>query len=112
MGKFGQGFFLTRRPDIHNHWRNKKIDSGALILLVFSFMSRPRRETKRGTVTLERLFSVYKIENDQEILLGGLVERRKSRRGRSDQAGLLEMAKKKFAESPDDDFTIVLREEK
>ena len=60
---------------------------------------------------MERLYSVYKIENDREILLGGLVERRKIRRGRFDQEGLLNVAKRKFLESPDDDFVIVLKEE-
>jgi len=61
---------------------------------------------------LERLYSVYKIEKGTKILLGGLAERRQSRRGRSNKKGLVEMAKRKFAESPDDDFIIVLEEEK
>jgi hypothetical protein len=45
---------------------------------------------------LERLFSVYKIEGGTKILLGGLVER---------------IAKRKFAETPDEDIKIFLREE-
>jgi hypothetical protein len=61
---------------------------------------------------LERLFSVYKVEGNSKILLGGLVERRKSRRSKSNRAGLMEMAKRKFAESPDEDIKIFLREEK
>ena len=61
---------------------------------------------------LERLFSVYKVEGGTKILLGGLVERRKSSRRKSNRGGLVEMAKRKFAESPDEDIKIVLREEK
>jgi len=61
---------------------------------------------------LERLFSVYKIEGKTRILLGGLVERRKSRRRESNRSMLVEMAKRKFAESPDEDIKIILREEK
>jgi len=65
-----------------------------------------------GYPELKRLFSVYKVEGKSRILLGGLVERRKSRRGKSNRGGLLELAKRKFAESPDEDIKIVLREEK
>jgi len=61
---------------------------------------------------LERLFSVYKVEGKTRILLGGLVERRKSRRRKSNGGGLVEMAKRKFAESPDEEIKIFLREEK
>jgi hypothetical protein len=61
---------------------------------------------------LEQLFSVYKVEGKTRILLGGLVERRKSSRRKSNRGGLVEMAKRKFAESPDEDIKIFLREEK
>ena len=61
---------------------------------------------------MERLFSVYKVEGTSKILLGGLVERRKSRRRISNQGGLVECAKRKFAESLDEDIKIILREEK
>jgi hypothetical protein len=71
---------------------------------------------------LERLFSVYKVEDGTRILLGGLVERRKSigglaerrksRRRKSNRGGLVELAKRKFAESPDEDIKIFLMEEK
>jgi hypothetical protein len=61
---------------------------------------------------MERLFSVYKVENGTRILLGGVVERRKSRRRGSNKRGLVDIAKRKFAESPDEDIKIVLREEK
>ncbi len=60
---------------------------------------------------MNRLFSVYKVENGTKILLGGIVERRKSRRGRSDQKGLMEMARRKFAEPPGEEITILLQEE-
>ncbi|HAM34100.1 MAG TPA: hypothetical protein DDX05_00845 [Deltaproteobacteria bacterium] len=60
---------------------------------------------------MARLFSVYKVENGTRILLGGLVERRESTRGESNRQALVEMAKRKFAESPDDDFKVVLLEE-
>jgi hypothetical protein len=61
---------------------------------------------------LERLYSVYKVENGAMILLGGLVERRESRRGGSNRRSLEEMAKRKFAMSPDEEIEIVLMEEK
>ena len=64
------------------------------------------------TSEMERLFSVYKVENGTRILLGGVVERRKSRRRGSNKRGLVDIAKRKFAESPDEDIKIVLREEK
>jgi len=60
---------------------------------------------------LGRLFSVYKVENGEMVLLGGLVERRESRRRDSNRRGLEEMAKRKFAVSPDEEFKIVLKEE-
>ncbi len=60
---------------------------------------------------MERLFSVYKVEGKTRILLGGLVERRRSRRG-SNKKGLIEIAKRKFGESPGEDIKIVLKEEK
>ena len=61
---------------------------------------------------MERLFSVYKVEGKTRILLGGLVERRKSRRRKSNGGGLVECAKRKFADSPDEDIKIFLRKEK
>jgi len=61
---------------------------------------------------LERLYSVYKVENGAMILLGGVVERRESRRGESNRRSLEEMAKRKFAMSPDEEIEIVLMEEK
>jgi hypothetical protein len=60
---------------------------------------------------LERLFSVYKVEGGTKILLGGLVERRKSSRRKSNEGGLVECAKRKFAESTDEDIKIFLMEE-
>lgn len=66
---------------------------------------------KEETGEMARLFSVYKVENGTRILLGGLVERRESRRKESNRRALVEMAKRKYAESPDDDFRIVLMEE-
>ena len=71
------------------------------------------REKQRGDISeLERLFSVYKVEDGTKILLGGLVERRKSGNRKSNRGGLVELAKRKFAESPDEDIKIFLREEK
>ena len=61
---------------------------------------------------LEQLFSVYKVEGKTRILLGGLVERRKSGSRKSNRGGLVEIAKRKFAEWPDEDIKIFLREEK
>lgn len=58
-----------------------------------------------------RLFSVYKVENGTKVLLGGLVERRESRRKESNHRGLVEMAKRKYAESPDEELRLVLKEE-
>ena len=68
---------------------------------------------KRGYILeLGQLFSVYKVEGKTKVLLGGLVERRKSPRGDSNGGGLVECAKRKFAESPDEDIKIFLKEEK
>ncbi|MBE0606751.1 MAG: hypothetical protein IH610_10740 [Deltaproteobacteria bacterium] len=61
---------------------------------------------------MERLYSVYKVENGELTLLGGLVERRESRRRESNRRSLEEMAKRKFAMSPDEEIEIVLLEEK
>jgi len=80
----------------------------AKILVFFGISLKNRGETSE----MERLFSVYKIENGTRVLLGGVVERRKSRRSGSNKKGLVEIAKRKFAESPEEDIKIVLREEK
>ena len=58
-----------------------------------------------------RLFAVYKVEDGTRFLLGGLVERRKSRRKGSNHIGLVEMAKRKYAESPSEELRVVLEEE-
>jgi len=60
---------------------------------------------------LARLFAVYKVENGRMLLLGGLAERRKSRRKESNRRGLVEMAKRKYAESPTEELRVVLEEE-
>ena len=60
---------------------------------------------------MARLYAVYKVENGTKILLGGLVERRDSRRKESNHHGLVEMAKRKFAESPAEELRVVLEEE-
>jgi hypothetical protein len=60
---------------------------------------------------LARLFAVYKVENGTKLLLGGLVERRSTIRKESNHRGLLEMAKRKYAESPDEELRVVLEEE-
>ena len=61
---------------------------------------------------MERLFSVYKVVGDARILVGGVVERSQSRRLTSNQKGLVEIAKQKFKESPDEEIKILLKEEK
>jgi len=60
---------------------------------------------------LARLFAVYKVENGTRFLLGGLAERRKSRRKESNHRGLVEMAKRKYAESLTEELRVVLEEE-
>ena len=60
---------------------------------------------------MARLFAVYKVENGTRLLLGGVVERRESRRKGSNHHGLVEMAKRKFAESPTEELRVVLEEE-
>jgi len=60
---------------------------------------------------MARLFAVYKVENGTRHLLGGVVERRESRRKESNYHGLVEMAKRKFAESPTEELRVVLEEE-
>ncbi len=58
-----------------------------------------------------RLFAVYKVENGRMLLLGGLAERREAKRKESNHRGLVEMAKRKYAESPNDELRVVLEEE-
>lgn len=60
---------------------------------------------------MAQLFSVYKLENGTKVLLGGLVERRKTKREGSNYRGLVEMAKRKYAESPTEELRVVLEEE-
>lgn len=60
---------------------------------------------------MARLFSVYKVENGTRVLLGGLAERRKSIRQESNHHSLVEMAKRKYAESPTEELRVVLEEE-
>lgn len=59
---------------------------------------------------MARLFAVYKVENGTRVLLGGLAERRKSMRKEPNWNGLVEMAKRKYAESPDEKLVVVLEE--
>lgn len=68
-----------------------------------------KREERRSE--LARLFAVYKVENGTRVLLGGLAERRKSRRKESNRCGLVEMAKRKYSESPGEELRLVLKEE-
>ena len=60
---------------------------------------------------MARLFAVYKVENGTKFLLGGVAELRKSRREDSNLRGLVEVAKRKYAESPDEKLRVVLEEE-
>ena len=60
---------------------------------------------------MARLFAVYKVENGARFLLGGLAERRKYRRKESNHRALVEMAKRKYAESPTEELRVVLEEE-
>ena len=60
---------------------------------------------------MARLFAVYKVENGRKLLLGGLAELRNARRKESNHRGLVEMAKRKYAESPNEELRVVLEEE-
>ena len=60
---------------------------------------------------MAQLFSVFKLENGKRVLLGGLAERRKAMRAESDHRGLVELAKRKYAESPTEELRVVLEEE-
>ena len=79
---------------------------------MLSFFYGTRLNKKGEDPDMERLFSVYRIVGDTRILVGGVVERRRSRRMRSNQKGLVEIAKQKFREIPDEEIKIVLKEEK
>jgi hypothetical protein len=74
---------------------------------------RKELQSERGEDAGEmaQLFSVYKLENGTKVLLGGLAERRKAKREESNHRGLVEMAKRKYAESPTEELRIVLEEE-
>jgi len=69
------------------------------------------RKRGEGAGKLARLFAVYKLENGTRVLLGGLAERRGSRRKKSNLRGLVEMAKQKYAEVPNEELRVVLEEE-
>jgi hypothetical protein len=75
--------------------------------------AREESQKERGEEAgeLARLFAVYKVENGTRFLLGGLAERRKSRRKESNHRGLVEMAKRKYSESPTEELRVVLEEE-
>ena len=60
---------------------------------------------------MARLFAVYKVENGTKFLLGGVVERRNSIRKESNHLSLVEMAKRKYSESPNEELRVVLEEE-
>ena len=60
---------------------------------------------------MARLFAVYKVENGMKLLLGGLAERRKTPRKESDHRDLVELAKRKYAKSADEELRVVLEEE-
>ena len=60
---------------------------------------------------MARLFAVYKVENGTKFLLGGVVERRNSIRKESNHLSLVEMAKRKYAETPAAEWRVVLEEE-
>lgn len=60
---------------------------------------------------LARLFAVYKVENGTRFLLGGLAERREFRRKESNDRGLVELAKRKYAEPSSEELRVVLEEE-
>jgi hypothetical protein len=81
-------------------------------LLFYLFFRGTHLNKKRENLDMERLFSVYKIVGDTRILVGGVVERRRSRRMRSNQKALVEIAKRKFKELPEEEIQIVLEEEK
>ena len=70
-----------------------------------------QKERGEEAAELARLFSVYKLENGMRVLLGGLAERRKSMRKESNHHGLVEMAKRKYAGSPEEELRVVLEEE-
>jgi hypothetical protein len=80
-------------------------------LLSASTAGRSRKKRGEEAGEMARLFAVYKVENGKKFLLGGLVERRKFRRKESNHIGLVEMAKRKYAESPSEELRVVLEEE-
>jgi hypothetical protein len=81
--------------------------------LLYVGAGREESQKERGEEAGEmaRLFAVYKVENGTRFLLGGLAERRNSRRKESNHRGLVEMAKRKYAESPTEELRVVLEEE-
>ena len=60
---------------------------------------------------MAQLFSVFKLEDGKRVLLGGLAERRKAKREESNHRGLVEMAKRKYAELSSEELRVVLEEE-
>jgi hypothetical protein len=85
--------------------------SASILLSVDTAREEFEKERGEGAGELARLFAVYKVENGTRFLLGGLAERRKYRRKESNHRGLVEMAKRKYAESPAEELRVVLEEE-
>jgi hypothetical protein len=97
-------FFITPRKE--KDWKK------AFLLLCYLPCRGTRLNNKGEDLDMEKLFSVYKKVGDAKILVGGMVERRRSRRMRSNQKALVEIAKRKFKELTDEEIEIVLEEEK
>lgn len=80
-------------------------------MLFVGTTGRRRNREEKGDGGMARLFAVYKVENGTKFLLGGVVERRNSRRKESNLRGLVELAKRKYAGSADEELRVVLEEE-
>jgi len=107
----GKAFPEAKKPNRKMAEKHRVFPEGIDIAFLF-VRAAARRKAARKDFRMLRLFSVYKVENGEETLLGGLVERRKAWRSDSDRSGLERVARKKFEKSADEGTRIVLREER
>lgn len=68
--------------------------------------------TRRGT-PMGKAYIVYRVDylNKMKIPIGTVTERRSQPRGSASQLGLMKLARKMFAQSPEDELRIVVGEE-
>ncbi len=67
----------------------------------------------RRDIPMGKAYKVYRVDylTKMKIPIGTVTERRSKPRGSASQLGLMKLARKMFAQSPEDQFRIVVGEE-